>query len=187
MATIKNYNEICENENYRTNLALKVRGKRGEWIDCEAYESVYFEEGSLPDGKHSYYCRHADNNWSKIIGVKRDKGLTVNFWGSIVTDTHIDFGTEDELVISRMENEDEGYGVIIIFGESCASAYMDSGFDAMREKLDEGQLVRRVFDTKAERDAYIKGIDDSDGWLGAAVMSRADIRKHPKLIESLLR
>ena len=187
MATKKTYAEVCENENYRTDLTLKVRGKRGEWIECEGYEDCYLLDEDLPKGKYSYYCRHADTNMSKIIGVKRDKGLTVNFWGSIVTDTPIDFGTEDELVISRMENEGEGYGVIIVFGEYCASAYADRGIEGMREHIDEGQLVRRVFDTKAERDAYIKGIDDSDGWLGAAVMSRADIRKHPKLIESLLR
>lgn len=186
MATIKNYNEVCKNENYRTNISLKVKGKRGTWIDCEGYESIHIDEDTLPKGKHTYYCRHADNNLSKIVGVKKNKSLTVNYWGTIVTDKPIDFGTDDELVISKTENEDEGYGVIIVFGENCAKAYMFGGFDEMRKKLDEGQLVRRVFDTKEERDAYIRGIDDADGWMGSAVMDKADVRKHPKLIESML-
>lgn len=184
--TTKKYYEVYENENYRSNLSLKVKGKRGKWIECEGYEDVVIDEDSLPKGKHSYYCRHKDNNFSQIVGVKKNKNLTVNFWGSIVTDAPIDFGTEDELTISKVENEDEGYGVIIVFGEYCAKAYMNEGFEGMRNHLDEGSLVRRVFDTKAERDAYIKGVDDSDGWLGAAVMDKADIRRHPKVIESLL-
>lgn len=40
--------------------------------------------------------------------------------------------------------------------------------------LGEGQLTVREFDTEAERWAYIMGIDDSDGWLGAAVLSKED-------------
>jgi len=187
MATKKVYTEVVNDENYRTDLVLKVKGKRGEWIECEGYEDCYILDEDLPKGKHSYYCRHTETNLSRIQSVKKEKGLTVNFWGTIVTDVAIDFGDDDELMISKVDNVAEcGYEVVIVFGEYCAKAYMNEGFEGMRNHLDEGSLVRRVFDTRAERDAYIKGIDDSDGWLGAAVMDRADIMRHPKVIASLL-
>ena len=187
MATKKVYTEVVNDENYRTDLVLKVKGRRGEWIECEGYEDCYILDEDLPKGKHSYYCRHTENNLSLIQSVKKEKGLTVNFWGTIVTDVAIDFGELDELKITKVRNVAEnGYEVIIVFGEYCADAYMNEGFEGMRNHIDEGSLVRRVFDTRAERDAYIKGIDDSDGWMGAAVMDQTDIMRHPKVIQSLL-
>lgn len=66
------------------------------------------------------------------------------------------------------------YRVTVIFGEYAAKAYMNDGVEGIRDHYDEGQLAVRVFDTEAERRAYIMGIDDSDGWLGAAVLSDED-------------
>lgn len=66
------------------------------------------------------------------------------------------------------------YRVTVIFGEYAAKAYMNDGVEGIRDHYDEGQLTVREFDTEAERDAYIKGVDDSDGWLGAAVLSDED-------------
>ena len=64
----------------------------------------------------------------------------------------------------------------IIFGEYAAKAYCNGGVEEMAERIGEaqGQLTVREFDTEAERRAYIMGIDDSDGWLGAAVLSKED-------------
>ena len=62
----------------------------------------------------------------------------------------------------------------IIFGEYAAKAYCNGGVEEMAEHMSEGQLTVREFDTEAERRAYIMGIDDSDGWLGAAVLSKED-------------
>jgi len=64
--------------------------------------------------------------------------------------------------------------VTVIFGEYAAKAYMTDGVDGIREHYDEGQLTVREFDTEAERKAYIMGIDDAYGWLGAAVLSDED-------------
>lgn len=187
MATRKAYSEVIQDENYRTDLILKVKGRRGEWIECEGYEDCYILDEDLPKGKYSYYCRHTETNLSRIQSVKKEKGLTVNFWGTIVTDTPINFGENDELLISKVYNiAENGYEVVVVFGEYCAKAYINEGFEGMRNHLDEGSLVRRVFDTRAERDAYIKGIDDADGWLGSAVMDRADVLRHPKVIEKLI-
>ena len=187
MATRKAYSEVIQDENYRTDLILKVKGRRGEWIECEGYEDCYILDEDLPKGKYSYYCRHTETNLSHIQSVKKEKGLTVNFWGTIVTDTPINCGENDELLISKVYNiAENGYEVVVVFGEYCAKAYINEGFEGMRNHLDEGSLVRRVFDTRAERDAYIKGIDDADGWLGSAVMDRADVLRHPKVIEKLI-
>ena len=68
----------------------------------------------------------------------------------------------------------EKYKATIIFGEYAAKAYCNGGVEEMAEHMDEGQLTVREFDTEAERRAYIMGIDDSDGWLGAAVLSKED-------------
>ena len=64
--------------------------------------------------------------------------------------------------------------VTIIFGEYAAKAYINDGVEGILEHYDEGQLAVREFDTKAERDAYVKGVDDADGWLGSAVLSDED-------------
>ena len=66
------------------------------------------------------------------------------------------------------------YKVTVIFGEYAAKAYMSDGVDGIVEHQDEGQLLVREFDTEAERKAYMMGIDDSDGWLGAAILSDED-------------
>ncbi|MBQ8713105.1 MAG: hypothetical protein IJ551_09860 [Prevotella sp.] len=68
----------------------------------------------------------------------------------------------------------EKFKVTIIFGENAAKAYMSGGVEEMSEHMSEGSLAVREFDTEAERKAYIMGVDDSDGWLGAAVLSKED-------------
>jgi len=83
-------------------------------------------------------------------------------------------------VLARVKNPEqckepmEKYKVTIIFGEYAAKAYCNGGVEEMAEHMSEGQLTVREFDTEAERRAYIMGIDDSDGWLGAAVLSKED-------------
>jgi len=79
--------------------------------------------------------------------------------------------------VEGLEKEDmEKYKATIIFGEYAAKAYCNGGVEEMAERIGEaeGQLTVREFDTEAERRAYIMGIDDSDGWLGAAVLSKED-------------
>ena len=75
-------------------------------INADGYESSYFTD-ELPEGKHDYYVRHSDEDWTEICGIKKNKGLTVNFWGTIVTDEELDFGEDNELYVveySYIEN-----------------------------------------------------------------------------------
>lgn len=78
------------------------------------------------------------------------------------------------------------FKAVVIFGETAANAY---GWEDMKKMCSlvregEGSLSVREFGTEAERNAYILGIDDADGWLGAAVLSDKDARK--KCVRNLL-
>lgn len=190
MATKKTYDEVRNNANYRRELVLKVKGRK-EWIECEGYECCYILDEDLPKGKYSYYCRHSESNLSLIVSVKKEKGLTCNFWGCIVTDEPLTFGYgsfKDELEISRMIDDTDNHDAIVMFGSTAANAYLDGGFGAMKKVLDEGDgcLVRREFWTDREREAYFMGLEDQEGWEGSQGLDRADIYRHGKAIEKLL-
>ena len=184
MAFQKTYAEVCDND-HRFNLVLKV--KNGSWIECEGYEGCYILDEDLPDGKYSYYCRHKETNLDLILSIKRDKGLTFNFWGCIVTDEPLDFGDADELIISRMINDTENYDVVMIFGSAATDAYCE-GFKELKSVLDNGDgcLVHRTFHTEDERRAYLLGLEDQNGWEESEVMDAPFYYQHQKAISSLL-
>jgi hypothetical protein len=64
----------------------------------------------------------------------------------------------------------------VVFGTRATHRYDEQDFEGLHEvcRDGDGSIVIREFDTEAERRAYIMGIDDSDGWLGAAVLSKED-------------
>ena len=187
MATKLNYTDARENSVYRQNLVIKVSGRKGAWIECEGYDGVHFE-GELPKGKYAYYCRHKEMNLSQMVSIKKERNLTVNFWGTIVTDSPIDFGTDDEVMVSRVIDITDDYDVVMVFGESAADAYLDGGFAAMKKVIDDGdgQLLQRRFYTKEEREAYLQGLEDQVGWEGSTPLDNTDIYKHYKAIAAML-
>lgn len=76
----------------------KIRiNRRKKLITAEVYDGVYFNDEDIPKGKYQYYCRHSDTDFCKLVSIKKNKGLTVNFFGSIVTDEPIDFNGKDEV------------------------------------------------------------------------------------------
>ena len=88
--------EYRDSRPFGVHMTLRVARRRAT-IAAKGYEGVYFSDGTLPDGKHPSYCRHSESDWSRIVSIKRHRGLTVNFWGTIVTDAPIDFGGADEV------------------------------------------------------------------------------------------
>lgn len=100
MAIKLNYNMAQEDNKFCAKFSIKIKGRK-KWIDCEGYDGAYFDDDPLPTGKYGYYCRHKEFDWGAFESVKKNKGLTVNFWGTIVTDEPIDFGDTDELKITR--------------------------------------------------------------------------------------
>ena len=77
----------------------------GKVYNGVGYESAYFEDGVCPN-PNEYYVRHADDDWSRPASIKRNKGLTVNFWGTICTSEPIEFGEADEVEIEVCEMEE---------------------------------------------------------------------------------
>ena len=97
---------------------IKFNGSKPDWklelvlddgliINADGYESSYFTD-ELPKGKYDYYVRHSDEDWAEICGIKKNKGLTVNFWGTIVTDEELDFGEENELYVVKCDYIENG-------------------------------------------------------------------------------
>lgn len=60
------------------------------------------------------------------------------------------------------------FGVVVVFGESASKMYnenFDEDNPISESELEEfGCVVRRSFDSEAERDAYLMALGDSDGW-----------------------
>jgi hypothetical protein len=110
-------------------------------------------------------------NWNVWRDGKMKKIITV----PMTTGQALKYFKADAVEAWTNKNETMGkYKATIVFGEYAAKAYCNGGIEEMAEHMAEGQLTVREFDTEAERRAYIMGIDDSDGWLGAAVLSKED-------------
>lgn len=89
--------EQCKNSHKEI---VKIRiNRRKKPIVAEAYNGIYFndDEQMFPKNKYRYYCRHSERDWDKLVSIKKSLGLTVNFWGTIVTDEPIDFNGKDEV------------------------------------------------------------------------------------------
>lgn len=84
-------------------LRLTIGGKEYHGV---GYESAYFAEGVYPYQHSLYYARHADDDMSRPVSIKRNMGLTVNFWGTICLSEPIDFGDKDEVECVLCEFEE---------------------------------------------------------------------------------
>ena len=75
--------------------------------------------------------------------------------------------------------EKKKFKVVVVFGEEATNAYGWDDYERMCRLLKQGDgtLMESEFDTEAERDAYIKGIDDAKGWIDASVLSDEAARK----------
>jgi hypothetical protein len=94
----------ADRKQYKENLVIRIN-RRKNTIKAEGYDGIYFLDA--PEGTNHYYCRHSENDWDKIISVKANKGLTVNFWGTIVTEEPINFNGKDEISARVVEREEE--------------------------------------------------------------------------------
>lgn len=69
--------------------------------------------------------------------------------------------------------EEKKFDVVVVFGETASKMYWENYNEdepIKESELEEyGSVVRRSFETEAERNAYLKGLEDSDGWNDYAV------------------
>ena len=77
----------------------------------------------------------------------------------------------------------------MVFGSSATDAYLEEGVKAMKKVLNngDGQLLRREFKTTAERNAYMLGLEDMNGWEDWADISAGDLEKHKDIFSKLLK
>ena len=93
MATTS-YKEL-KNEGYPDNLEIRVKYQR-RFHNVEYFDGVRVT--NVPEGKHVYHTRHADNgDMAHPVTIAREgKIIIVNFCGSIVSDEPINIKGEEE-------------------------------------------------------------------------------------------
>lgn len=85
-----------------------------------------------------------------------------------------------------MENKGK-FKVFMLFGEEPVDRYENGEFDELAEVLmyHAGDLVCREFETEAEKNAYLQGIEDYDGWRCSAEITEEEIKAHPRIMKKL--
>ena len=95
-----NYNE---EKKYAQNVILIAEDGteyKGEFIDLR------IDPATIPQGKHMYHCRHDDSgDWCTPVTI--EKRVIVNFCGTLITDTEIDFKGETYIPIEEYWYTDE--------------------------------------------------------------------------------
>ena len=81
-------------------IEIRLRGKEGvkvvEWL-----EGIRLNKEKLPEGKHLYETRHADDgDWCTPVSiVPEDCVCRVNFCGTIVSDEELDVKEETAMMV----------------------------------------------------------------------------------------
>ena len=75
--------------------------------------------------------------------------------------------------------------VYVGFGEDMSKALADQEYEEVVKLINEpgNQLTYRDFETEAEANAYIQGINDMDGWLGCWILEDWDIDELSEMID----
>ena len=74
-------------------------------------------------------------------------------------------------------NKNEKRIVYILFGKRAARLYSEGGIESILSEGDslDMQIIERHFSTDAEFQAYLHGIEDSQGWEDFVVMDNAEL------------
>ena len=66
----------------------------------------------------------------------------------------------------------------VVFGESAADCAAEGDWRELKKTLaDTGCVVKREFDTESERSAYLKGIEDMNGWLDSYPLNEDEVKE----------
>lgn len=94
---MENYSDL-KKRNYVDTLEIRLKYQK----DChtiEFFDGVRVNPDSIPEGKHMYHTRHADNDVSQPIAIAPEgKPIIVNFCGTIVTDQKFDLREETKIM-----------------------------------------------------------------------------------------
>lgn len=92
------YNELKE-DGFIENADIRIRHKDGvkevEWCD-----GVRLDMESIPQGKHAYQTRHADNgDWCTPVSIMPEGvNISVNFCGTIISDEDFELKEETDIM-----------------------------------------------------------------------------------------
>ena len=94
---MENYSDLKKRK-YVDTLEIRLKYQK----DChviEFFDGVRVNPDSIPEGKHMYHTRHADNDWSQPVAIAPEgKSIIVNFCGTIVTDQKFDLREETKIM-----------------------------------------------------------------------------------------
>jgi hypothetical protein len=96
MAKKVNYGEVSPSVKF-TFIA------KGRKYVAFGYPGQYFP--NVPEGKYDYYARYDQKNPDLIESIKKEKTGTVNFFGSVVLDTPIDFISDEQVILREVTAE----------------------------------------------------------------------------------
>lgn len=88
------YNDL-KNQNYVDNLEICLNE---EYYEVEFFDGVRLDPESIPEGKHTYHTRHADDDMSQPVTIAPEgEMILINFCGTIVVDKKFDIKEETEI------------------------------------------------------------------------------------------
>lgn len=77
---------------------LELDLEYGKGVIGDMFDGYRIDEETIPEGSHLYFIEHRENEFSTPLYIRKNPCL-VNFMGSFVTESEIDFGEDDELRI----------------------------------------------------------------------------------------
>ena len=139
-----------------------------------------------------YTCTINGVRWNKERGcieahVVEDNGGYIDDWmpASYVYDQDAVYMS----ILTYIDGETNENDLVMVFGSSACSAYEDEGIKGLKRALKngDGDIVLREFDTQAERNAYLEGLEDCNGWEGYTNIPQAVVQKHKKAFAKMLK
>ena len=70
--------------------------------------------------------------------------------------------------------------LVMVFGSGAARAYLEDGIKALKKAISngDGAIYRRQFNTTGEKEAYLQGLEDMNGWQDYAYIRPSDALKN---------
>lgn len=77
--------------------------------------------------------------------------------------------------------------VFVVRGFDFVNVYLDGDFKSFRKLIEDYDcgVICREFDTEEERQAYLQGVYDAEGYMECAVVNDEDVKKHPRILKKL--
>jgi len=92
---LHNYND---EQHYKCQLDIRIKRQK-DTHEVEFFDGMRLKPETLPKGKHMYHTRHSDKDMSQPVTITPEGvAITVNFCGTIVTDTPLQVNEETKLM-----------------------------------------------------------------------------------------